>query len=138
MNEPPATPSDWLESAKRYGVESTTIHDLEVFKSGSKVEEAQYLALRVLWKPKGSLEFEPLEWGIDRNPAKNHLESQRNWRDYAKNLREGLKGNPQLGTFDMLWEYHRVVTELAQTGPESEKISSPVSSRTRGGLRLKA
>ncbi|KKZ63206.1 hypothetical protein EMCG_02411 [[Emmonsia] crescens] len=137
MVVPPKTPSDWLKSAKGYGVESTTIHDLEDFKSGSKIEEAQYLALRVLWRQADSFGFDPEEWDLDRDLAKKHLDSQRNWSDYIQNLHSGQKCNPQLGTFDMLWHYQQTVTALAETGPQLEKVYSPISSRTRRGLQLK-
>lgn len=36
----------------------------------------------------------------------------------------------------MLWEYQRVVDGLKKTGPGSDKVSMPISSRTRGTLRL--
>lgn len=129
MDAPPEDPKTWLEFVKQYDVESTSIHDLQKFESGSKVKEDQYLALHVLWTQKYANKFAPEDWDLDRTIAKKHLNGNENWNSYLEFIRKGLRGNPPLGTFDMLWEYQRIVEGLEQDGPESDKVW--VSSRTR-------
>jgi hypothetical protein len=129
MDVPPEDPKAWLKLAKKYDVESTSIHNLRKFESGSKVKEGQYLALHVLWIQKDAHKFDPEEWGLDRTVAKKHLNGNEHWNSYLEFIGKGLRGNPPLGTFDMLWEYQRIVEGLEQNGPESDKVS--ISSRTR-------
>jgi hypothetical protein len=134
---PPKTVIDWSQFAKEFGVDSIGLYDLEKLKSGSKIEEKQYLTLHVLWNLKTTDVFDPLDWGINRTQAKQHLTRNKHWNDYLQKVPHGLIGNPELGTFDMLWAYQRVVGGLDAIGPETEKISLPISSRTRGALKSK-
>ncbi|KAK2755879.1 hypothetical protein FQN54_005675 [Arachnomyces sp. PD_36] len=129
MDAPPGNFGQWLNYAKDFKVKSTSIHDLGTFRSGSKIEAAQYLALHVLWKTHDVSAFDPEEWGLDRRIAKTHLGGNKNWKDYLEMVQEGLRGNPSLGTFDMLWEYQRIVEGLDQETSESDKVA--VSTRTR-------
>lgn len=129
MDAPPPNEKSWRSLAKKYGVESIPIHDLLKFESGSKVEEDQYLALRVLWTQQTSQDFDPERWGLERTMAKKHLDGNENWDNYLEFIQKGLWGNPRLGTFDMLWEYQRIVEGLEKDSPESNKVW--ISSRTR-------
>ncbi|KAK2759847.1 hypothetical protein FQN54_002581 [Arachnomyces sp. PD_36] len=133
--KPPATASRWSQMAKIQGLEVDSLYDLENVKSGSKIEEGQYLSLHILWKQHDAGLFIPSDWGINRTQAREYLNRNKSWNQYLKSITGGLKGNPELGTFDMLREYQRVVDGIKKTGPGLDKISMPISSRTRAALK---
>ncbi|KAK2763953.1 hypothetical protein FQN54_009572 [Arachnomyces sp. PD_36] len=124
----PTAPGRWRELASKKRVESKTVFELPDFNSGSKIEDKQFLTLHVLWKSRNSTEFKPQNWGfsgfkgLEQLPKDNHLDSNKNWKDYTEMSGERTKGSPHLGTFDMLWEYQRIVDGLRVNGPELNKV----------------
>lgn len=140
-NNIPTAPSQWHTLATKYHVGLKSIFEIPNLKSGSKIETQQFLALHVIWKEKNISRFKPQEWGFhgfkspENIPKDKHLDNNKYWNDYLERV-EGIEGSPDLGSFDMLWEYQQNLDGLGENGAESSKVVTPRRSKriqARGG-----
>ncbi|KAK2797828.1 hypothetical protein FQN50_009072, partial [Emmonsiellopsis sp. PD_5] len=118
----PSTPQQWHQLAQQHGVESIPIQELETLNSASKIEEAQFLAIRVLWKKNLASAVDlDRDYGIKyRTEDLKNLKWNKHWVLYIQELAKGLKGNADLGTFDTLYDFQQEIDNL-QPGPQETK-----------------
>ena len=115
-----AIPSDlqqWQDKAKKEGVFSKYIHEVEHLFSGSKVTVEQNLAFRVLWTEHGlkdnqrSLKHELVDRYVTE--AAKYLKGNKSWTSYCGAL---VRGVPQevkdIGMFTVLMDWHKNILRL--------------------------
>lgn len=127
----PSTPQKWHKLAQKHGVESTSIQDLETLNSASKIEEAQFLALRILWKrdAASNVDFHR-DYSIRyRAEDLKDLNWNKHWVAYVQEVAKGLKGNADLGTFDTLYDFQREIHYLEPGLQETKKVFFNVMTR---------
>ncbi|EFE39329.1 hypothetical protein TRV_05999 [Trichophyton verrucosum HKI 0517] len=132
----PSSRAEWLKHVDDHGVVFQPIHNLDSLKSGSKIGEHQFLALRVLWKRYKAGTFNYNNWDLSLEAAKLNLGGMSIWKEYYHTLQTtGLGDKPKFGRFDMLWSFQKQVARLpGDSQNDSDKIASPVSSRTRQAM----
>ena len=128
---PPKSTREWYAEAKKHGLDATSIYDLIIFKSGSKISEEQFLALRVIWRTRGPDEFNSKDWGIDVSDVQQDLEKLPKWREYTKQLETGLGDSPYFGRFDLLWDFQKQIRDTLDPKDGPSKIRSPINLRHR-------
>ncbi|KAK2783416.1 hypothetical protein FQN51_004340 [Onygenales sp. PD_10] len=118
----PSTSQQWHQLAQQHRVESISIQELETLNSASKIEEAQFLALRVLWKRDMASDVDlDRDYGIRyRAEDLKNLRWNKHWVPYVQEVAKGLKGNADLGTFDTLYDFQQEIDNL-QPGPQETK-----------------
>ncbi|KAK2738776.1 hypothetical protein FQN55_000414 [Onygenales sp. PD_40] len=118
----PSTSQQWHQLAQQHRVESISIQELETLNSASKIEEAQFLALRVLWKRDMASDVDlDRDYGIRyRAEDIKNLKWNKHWMPYVQEVAKGLKGNADLGTFDTLYDFQQEIDNL-QPGPQETK-----------------
>ncbi|OJD21249.1 hypothetical protein ACJ73_07409 [Blastomyces percursus] len=129
----PATRKEWHQLARMRGVESIPIHQIRKLESASKIKEEQFLALRVLWTTNQASEIDlEKEYNIKyRAEDAKDPKWNKHWMSYIKEVTKGLNGSADLGTFDMLYDFQREISNL-QPGPqETKKIFFGAITRAR-------
>ncbi|KAL4860657.1 hypothetical protein BDV12DRAFT_181258 [Aspergillus spectabilis] len=110
-------------------------------KSASKIEDAQYLALKALWEIRGRTEFTPKDWGIhDVNTAQKMLNTLPGWQKYLSLVPEKatlekilpIEGQ-DLGDFKLIWYYQKMIQQLDDNPEDTEKnvAITPITERFR-------
>ncbi|EEH11399.1 conserved hypothetical protein [Histoplasma capsulatum G186AR] len=127
----PSTAGRWRFLADQHEVKSTSIQDLKTFNSASKIKEAQFLALHVLWKSYAPDEID-LEKEYDikyRAEDLKDLAWNKHWGPYVQEISKGFDGKTDLGTFDLLYDFQREI-ENSTLGPqETKKVFFNVTTR---------
>lgn len=125
----PNTPSNWKIFAEKNDPPIRTIHDFGALKSGSKIEQPQFLALRVIWKSSRAGEFKPENYGLDPDSLDEHhklLNGIRGWKEYCKSIATGSEEHPDFGRFDLVWDFQKQVEALFPAKSSSAKLIGPV------------
>lgn len=100
MSVVPGTVSEWETFAKRHGVYGKSIRDFDRVSSASKMEEAAFLSLKILWPLRDSKQFNAKLLGLTSQQvgvAEKHLAGSRAWNAYLNHI--DSKGSTRL-----LWE----------------------------------
>ncbi|QSS61431.1 hypothetical protein I7I51_03606 [Histoplasma capsulatum] len=129
--ELPSTAKEWHTFADQHGVESTSIQDLKTFNSASKIKEAQFLALHVLWKSYAPDEID-LEKEYDikyRTEDLKDLAWSKYWGPYLQEISKGFDGKTDLGTFDLLYDFQRDIKNSTLGPQETKKVFFNVTTR---------
>ncbi|KAK2811369.1 hypothetical protein FQN50_002246 [Emmonsiellopsis sp. PD_5] len=88
-----AAEKQWYADANRLGVSNTSIYDIQTYKSASKIEEQQFLALRALWVRVTREEFDPEQWGIvNVGNTRTLLNGLPFWKDYVNEIKSSPSG----------------------------------------------
>ncbi|OJD23424.1 hypothetical protein ACJ73_05217 [Blastomyces percursus] len=135
-----AAEKQWHADANRLGVSNISIYDVETYKSASKIEEKQFLALRALWVRVMREEFDPEQWGIVKiENMIGLLNGLPFWEDYVNEIKSSPSGPslpvPHLGAFSFVWYYQQLVQGLIGSDPEPKIDFSPIALRTRSKRR---
>ncbi|EEP81953.1 predicted protein [Uncinocarpus reesii 1704] len=133
--------NEWFDKFPNFA-SGLNIYKVEAYKSGSKIEEEQFLALRTCWVRIHLRNFNPLDWGIRNvDHAYDYLKSQQAWKDYIR-ATGPLDFNlvlpvPSLGAFGFVWYYQQLVYKVDSDDMEaSAKVDfSPIARRTRSKIK---
>ncbi|GKZ31045.1 hypothetical protein AbraIFM66950_011011 [Aspergillus brasiliensis] len=129
----------WKEWAQKHGVKGKSIYELGEYDSASKIGDAQYLALRALWKIRQASEFHPRHWGIHGvEAAREKLRKLEHWKRFIQavplevQLDEILPIHPGLGDFKLIWYYGQLIRRAPSAPDNEENINfTPWSERLR-------
>jgi hypothetical protein len=135
----PHTPGSWEAAMKKISGKVYNVHELKILSSASKVDEEQFLSLRVLWKTPTKISPDPQMLGIasEQNNAVEFLKSLSCWKAYLADIKnktsEDLPAQhpfPDLGTFTLVRD-SQLEASLVD-GPDSFTAAfSPASKNTR-------
>ncbi|RAL00036.1 uncharacterized protein BO80DRAFT_409290 [Aspergillus ibericus CBS 121593] len=128
----------WIASAKAHGVKGVNIFELAEYDSASKIGEAQYLALRAVWKRKQKAQFDAKLWGLqDIDIAQKLLSKVPQWQAFLAAVPllvplDKILPVTDLGRFELTWYYGQLI-RAAPSAPDNDDnlIFTPVAKRTR-------
>jgi hypothetical protein len=150
MNDVFLRDQDWQNAATALQLEKKSLYDLDhsQLKSASKIEEAQYICLRAIWKLLPANAFNPDQWGLSLTDADKFLSKNKSWLSYLERLgqdaSEGLPPilpAPQLGMFSLVYYKQRllqVVKPIERAKIITNPDFSPVANRTRNKAKARA
>ena len=130
---------DWNALAKAQGVQGVSIYQLTKYESASKIGDAQYLALRALWKRNKKGLLKPCDWGLQGvETARQKLSELTHWKPFIEAVPlhvpvdEILPITHDLGEFKLIWYYGQLIRG-APSAPDNEDnlAFTPISKRTR-------
>jgi hypothetical protein len=166
LNPNPQNERQWNATAKALGVDEKSIHNLndDEYFSASKIEEAQYLTLRVLWKELKSLDVDQWLDNNARQEARKFLNGEdqpleskfsSSWSQYLNDISEDFNGgtqsnNKDIGLLSLVRYFQKSVkpyTEEADSTPKILRITrnplpnyaespSPCLSRKFDGMKI--
>jgi hypothetical protein len=137
----PRNPPAWEKKVSGYHNDVSNIHSLEVIKSASKIQEGQFLSLRVLWKPKEAKPFDLKKLGLasEYHNAGQFLKSLDSWKKYVNDIRDGTSTTgaafPDLGTFTLVRSHQLEAARVSKTDDTWNAEFSPAANRTRSKAR---
>lgn len=117
-----------------------SIYNLRSYKSASKIEHSQFLALHTVWIVVQREQFDSQLWGIKNvDKAEQQLHGTPSWEAFLENnIPQGeILPVPDLGGWSLIWYYIQVVQRLQLNleAKDEPKITFPVSYRTSAKLR---
>lgn len=85
--ELPRTKKAWSKEVAAAGIQGLTIHNFPL-RSASKMELAQYLLLRVLWREHNASDLDTHRYGLSDflEQAKERLQHYNGWKEYYKHV----------------------------------------------------
>lgn len=140
----PRDQAAWSKMVSGYDDEVSNIHSLDVIRSASKIDESQFLALRVLWNYSQAETSDFQKFGIASKyeSASEFLASLTSWTNYVKDIRNQVSGTeaafPDLGTFTLVRDHQLETTQVREEADTSNVGFSPVANRTRAKARMRA
>ncbi|KAL1881729.1 hypothetical protein Plec18167_003328 [Paecilomyces lecythidis] len=138
--ELPRTKKAWSKEVAAADIQGLTIHNFPL-RSASKMELAQYLLLRVLWREHNAGDLDTHRYGLSDflEPAKEKLQHYNGWKEYYKHVHlPDQETIPDLMTFSTPRFYQLLIKRSikddvkSSTGNE-DVIFSPI--QTRGQRR---
>ncbi|KAJ5579541.1 uncharacterized protein N7459_005526 [Penicillium hispanicum] len=141
MDGPPTTRGEWEEMNTSLRLTGISIHDTcnerQSFNSASKIEEAQYVLLRVIWKHllPSHLKLSRYHLGDWKKEADRRLKSMEDWQSYCDSFSARHHKSKVLpGTFAMARKY-QILCGLSDDN-EFRSDFTPVAARLRSKTSL--
>ncbi|KAJ9302659.1 hypothetical protein DTO271G3_33 [Paecilomyces variotii] len=114
--------SEWAAVARKLGVYGETVHSREVFESGSKVTEEEYLLLRVLsFTSPTALAVKELKLERYHKQASDWLDTFTEFGEYLQSVKKSDKpGTRKLGVFEITFYQQYMVCQLLEGTSKSK------------------
>ncbi|KAJ9361444.1 hypothetical protein DTO027B9_605 [Paecilomyces variotii] len=118
----PETEQEWRDQIELHNLTNMTIHTLQNMKSASKATPEQFLLLRILYRHRRPIQFNPADWqlNIDLVTAQQYLASSVDFNAYIQNVHNNggvaLQGQQQgvhLGVFELPREAQRNIIDFS-------------------------
>jgi hypothetical protein len=89
----PSPPKEWKTQVDQIKPFNANIHQMLTYSSASKIEHAQFLSLRALWKKKELKQFRAIAYVPQEhlNEAEAYLKGNKGFQAYLSQIRVGKK-----------------------------------------------
>lgn len=130
----PSDNAEWTDLAEEHKVKTKSIHSLSDYKSASKIPNAQFLALRVLWETHGIEESAAIETYFDTQALKSaqtHLKATKAWQDYLKvvapSSNKNQKHHGDIGAFSLVIYNQRCISNKKGESISLDDVAPKIS-----------